>query len=120
MAESVYMIAPVVLALLMGKDPMKEIPVFEVDRKMSMLAGEYESYKGITKLSVVRKGGILFGEVKEKLVGQSFALIPEDDRLESLKFYIPAGGMRMSSEFVVDSSGKIDLYIERNRFHKVK
>jgi hypothetical protein len=47
-------------------------------------------------------------------------LIPEDDRLESLKFYTFASGMRMPVEFVVDSSGKIDLYIDRNRFHKVR
>jgi hypothetical protein len=120
MAESVYMIAPVVLAFLMGKDPLKEIPVFEVERKMGMLVGEYESYRGIVKVSIVRKGGILFVESKDKLAGQSLALIPESDRLESLRFYIPAGGMKMPAEFVVESSGKIDLYIERNRFHKVK
>jgi CubicO group peptidase (beta-lactamase class C family) len=120
MAESVYMIAPVVLALLMGKDPLKEIPVFEIERKMGMLVGEYESYRGIVKVSIVKKGGILFVESKDKLAGQSLALIPESDRLESLRFYIPAGGMKMPAEFVVDSSGKIDLYIERNRFHKVK
>jgi hypothetical protein len=119
-AESVYMITPVVLALLMGKDPMKEIPVFEIERKMGMLTGEYESYRGIAKISVVRKGGILFLESKDKLSEQSLALIPESDRLEKLKFYIFAGGMRMPAEFVVDSLGKIDLYIERNRFHKVK
>jgi hypothetical protein len=47
-------------------------------------------------------------------------LIPENDRLENLRFYIPAAGIRMPAEFVVDSSGKIDLYIERNRFHKIK
>lgn len=119
-AESVPMIAPVVLALLMGKDPMKEIPIFEIERKMGMLTGGYESYKGITKISVVRKGGILFAELKEKLYEQSLALIPESDRLDSLKFYILTGGIKMPAEFVVDSSGKIDLYIERNRYHKVK
>ncbi len=120
MADSVYMIAPVVLALLMGKDPTKEIPTFEIERKMSMLTGEYESYKGIAKVSVVRKGGILFVESKEKLSEQSLALIPESDRLETLKFYTLAGGIRMPAEFAVDSSGKIDLYTERNRFHKIK
>lgn len=85
-----------------------------------MLTGEYESYKGITKVSVVRKGGVLFMESNEKLFEQSLALIPESDRLESLKFYILEGGIRMPAEFVIDSLGKIDLYIERNRFHKVK
>ena len=119
-AESVFMIAPVVLASLMGKDPLKEIPIFEIERKMTMLAGDYASYKGIGKLSVVRKGGILFAEIKDKLAEQSLALIPENDKLENLRFYIPAGGMKMPAEFVVDSSGKIDLYIERNRFHKIK
>ena len=120
MADSVYLVAPVVLSLLMGKDPMKEIPVFEVERKMGMLAGKYESYKGIAKISIVRRGGILFLESKGKLSEQSIALIPESDTLESLKFYMLAGGTRMPAEFVADSSGKIDLYIERNRFHKVK
>jgi hypothetical protein len=120
MAESIYLIAPVILAYLMGKDPLKEIPIFETERKMSMLIGEYESYKGIAKVSVARKGGILFGEVKDKLSGYDFALIPEDDRLESLKFYMLSGGIRMPVEFAVDSSGKIDLYIGRNRFHKVR
>jgi len=120
MANSVVLVAPVVLALLMGKDPTKEIPIFEIERKMGMLTGQYESYKGITKVSVVRKGGILMMEAKEKLFEQSMALIPESDRLESLRFYTLSGGIRMPVEFVVDSSGKIDLYYERNRFHKVK
>jgi CubicO group peptidase (beta-lactamase class C family) len=119
-AESVYMIAPVVLALLIGKDPLKEIPVFEIEKKMSILVGEYESYKGIAKISVASKGGILFVESKEKLVEQCFALIPESDKLENLRFYILAGGTRMPVEFTIDSSGKVDLFIERNRFHKIK
>jgi CubicO group peptidase (beta-lactamase class C family) len=114
------MIAPVVLALLMGRDPLKEIPVFEVERKLGMLTGEYESYKGIWKISVVRMSGILLAESKDKLLEQSLALIPEDDRLESLKFYTFAGGTRSPVEFVTDPSGKIDLYFGHNRFHKVR
>jgi CubicO group peptidase (beta-lactamase class C family) len=120
MAESVYMIAPIVLATLMGKDPLKEIPIFEIERKMNMVLGEYASYKGIAKVSVVRKGGILFVENKDKLAEQNLALIPESDKLENMRFYIPTSGMRMPAEFVVDPSGKIDLYIERNRYHKIK
>jgi CubicO group peptidase (beta-lactamase class C family) len=114
------LMAPVALALLMGKDPLKDIPFFEVERKMAMLTGEYESYKGIWKFSVVRMGGILLAESKDKLLPQSLALIPEDDRLESLKFYTLAGGTRSPVEFVVDPSGKIDLYTGHNRFHKVR
>lgn len=115
----VSLIPAVVLASIMGKDPLKEIPVFEIDKKMDMLVGEYESYKGIVKLSIERKGGILMAEVKEKVEGGSFPLIPESDKLESLRFYVPSSGTRMQAEFVVDSSGKVDLYMERNRFHKI-
>lgn len=119
-AESMSLIPPVVLAFLMGRDPLKEIPVFEIEKKMAMLVGEYAGYKGIVKISVVRKGGLLFIEIKEKLAEQSLALIPESDRLENLKFYVPMTGTRIAAEFVVDASGKVDLYIERYRFHKVK
>lgn len=119
-AESASLIPPVVLALLIGKDPLKEIPIFEIEKKMAMLVGEYEGYKGIMKISVVRKGGLLFIEVKEKLAEQSLALIPESDKLESFRFYVPMSGTRTPAEFVVDTSGKVDLYIERYRFHKVK
>jgi hypothetical protein len=33
---------------------------------------------------------------------------------------VPMAGTRMAAEFVVEAPEKIDLYIERNRFHKVK
>ena len=118
--ESLSLIPYVVLASLMSKDPFKEIPVFEIEKKMNMLVGEYAGYKGIMKISVVRKGGLLFIESKEKLAEQNLALIPESDKLEDLKFYVPMAGTRIPAEFVVEASGKIDLYFERNRFHKVR
>jgi CubicO group peptidase (beta-lactamase class C family) len=119
-AELLSLIPPVILASLMGKDPLKEIPVFEIEKKMNMLVGEYTSYKGIAKISIARKGGLLFIEVKDKLAEYSAALIPESDKLENLKFYVPMAGARLAAEFVVDASGKVDLYIERHRLHKVK
>ena len=118
--ELVRLVPSVALTLLMGKDPFKEIPVFEIEKKMTMLVGEYAGYKGIMKTSVVRKGGLLFIESNEKGAEFNFALIPESDKLENLKFYIPWAGARMAAEFIVEASGKVDLYIERNRFHKIK
>jgi CubicO group peptidase (beta-lactamase class C family) len=108
------------LAFLMGKDPEKEMPLFERDKKLSMLAGSYETYKGVVKISVVKKGSLLYLEVKEKYMETSDPLIPETENIENFKFYIinPTGD-KMPAEFTVDPSGKIDLYVERNRFHKV-
>lgn len=109
-----------VLAALMGKNPEEEVPFFQIEKKLSMLAGVYKSYKGIIKLSVVKKGSILYLESKEKLMEMSVPLIPETDKIENFKFYIiSAPGERTPVEFIVDSSGKIDLYVERHRLHKV-
>jgi CubicO group peptidase (beta-lactamase class C family) len=108
------------LAFLMGKDPEKEIPFFEREKKLGVLAGLYEAYKGINKAAVVKKAGLLYLEVKEKWMETSDPLIPETEKIENFKFHIiSATGDKMPVEFTVDPSGKIDLYVERNRFHKV-
>jgi CubicO group peptidase (beta-lactamase class C family) len=111
------------LALMMDKDPLKEVPFFEADKKLSILAGEYASYKKTYRFNIVKRGGYLYFESKEKywLAMGGWPLIPEDEKLENLKFYIPsAPALREPLEFVVDSSGKVDLYYERNRFHKIR
>jgi CubicO group peptidase (beta-lactamase class C family) len=114
-----------VLVLMMGKDPIKEIPFFDVDRKLNMLVGVYATYRGILRIAVVRKGAYLFLEPKDRTstleLGMSVPLIPENERLESLRFYMmPAPGAKTSVEFLVEPSGKVELYVERYRFHKVE
>lgn len=107
------------ITFLMGKDPEKEIPDFEVERKLRMLAGEYSSYNGIFKASVVKKGSILYLESKQRGMPSSLPLIPETDQIENYVFYTYAGpGKRMKMEFTVDSSNKIDLDNGRIRYHK--
>ena len=118
-SASAYQVASVVMLLFMGLDPLKLIPTFEMEKRLEQLTGEYQTYKGIAKVSVVRKGGVLFLEAKEKLNEQSMALIPESDKFGTLNFHILTGGTRMPAEFLIDSSGKVDLFLERNRFRKV-
>ncbi|MHA1721603.1 MAG: serine hydrolase [Candidatus Baldrarchaeia archaeon] len=108
-----------VLALLIGKKP-DDLPFIAFDKKLSMLAGVYESYKGVNRVSVIKKGSMLYLEIKEKLWEMNVPLIPESEKLKEYKFYIIEGGMKIPVEFVVDPSGKIDLYMERHRLHKVK
>jgi len=91
----------------------------QIEKKLSMLTGVYESYKGINRISVVNKGGLLYVEAKERPFEMVVPLIPESEKIENLKFYILAGGQKNPVEFTPDSSGKIDLYIESNRFHKI-
>ncbi|MEM3700092.1 MAG: serine hydrolase [Candidatus Bathyarchaeia archaeon] len=110
-----------VMALFLGKDPEKDVPTFKAEKTMNMLTGEYASYKGIHKISVVKKMGLLYLESKEKFFEISAPLIPERDDIENLKFYVPElGGTKLPVEFEVGPDGKIDLYLERTRFHKTK
>jgi len=108
-----------ILTLLIGRKP-DELPFIALDKKLDMLVGVYESYKGINRASVVKRGSTLYLEIKDKLWEMNVPLIPVDERLEEYRFYIVEGGVKIPVEFVVDSSGKIDLYIERHRLHKVK
>lgn len=109
------------LVMLLGKDPEREIPDFTIQKKMDLLTGEYAIYKGIVTVSVVQKGAMLY--LEGELGGQkmSVPLIPEGDLLDDLKFYIiQEPGKKLPIEFDVADEGKIDLYVERNRFHKIK
>ena len=108
------------LAALMGKDPEKEIPYFQIEKKLNMLAGEYATYKGINKVSIEKKGGMLYLEYKRWDMELRAPLIPETEKLENYKFYIISGpGSKTPVEFTADPSGKIDLYVERDRLHKI-
>lgn len=87
---------------------------------MDMLTGEYEIYKGIVKVSVKKKGPMLYVDSEAWGTKTISPLIPETDKIENYKFYTISGpGRKTPVEFVVKSSGRIDLYIERNRFHKI-
>jgi hypothetical protein len=109
------------LANLMGKDPEKDIPDFEIEKKLGMLVGKYALYKGIHDVSVVKKGALLFLESKIGGMETSYPLIPETDKVENFNFWVYVGpGKKQHIEFVVESPDKIDLYMERNRFHKLK
>ncbi|MFX1486669.1 MAG: serine hydrolase [Promethearchaeota archaeon] len=109
------------LASLMGRDPEKEIPFFEIDEKLNMLPGEYKTYRGALRISIVKRGPLLFLEPRDKLIQTSTPLIPETKRIEDFKFYIVSeAGEKRSVWFEVDSLGKIDFYLERYRFHKTE
>ncbi len=116
----------IVMATLLGKNPLKDIPFLNLDEKMSQLTGEYETYKGIHKMSVVIRGGLLYIEAEDRRIsfagisqGMSVPLIPASDTLEEFKFYMINGPNAKSTvEFSTSSKGKVDLYIAEWVFHK--
>lgn len=106
------------LALLLGKDPEKNLPFLEIEKKLSMLEGKYEAYKKLNKVSVVRRGSLLYLVRGQDETGTP--LIPESDSMEDLKFYIYGVGAKTLVEFEVDPEGRVHLYLDRWYLHKAK
>lgn len=113
-------VAQGVLAALMGHTPEEAIPTIRVWERMRTLTGTYETYKGLAKAEVVSRGGLLYLVQKGYVSDVAVPLIPEEDNLEGDRFYILSEGVRQPVEFVVESKDLIDLYVERNRYHKLR
>lgn len=108
------------LALLMGKNPEKELPFMPIEERMNQLVGKYEGYKGLRRIQVVKKGPMLYLEEQTKYSDTSIPLIPEKESIEDYRFHIyTSPGVKMQAEFVVNSEKSIELYLERWRLHKV-
>jgi len=107
-----------IFATMMGSEPSEAVPSIAVKKRMSELAGVYETYMGIEKVSVVRKGGMLYLEQKDLFTDALVPLIPEDPIMESATFYTLTDGVKAPIEFVERGDGGIDLFIERYCYHR--
>lgn len=120
------LIAPLAMLIstfLIGKDPLKDLKILEIEQSIAALTGIYETYKGINRLKVIKRGSMLYlvgdDEPFAFNQGMSIPLIPES--VENLKFYYFSGiGGKTFVTFVKDSPNKFSLYISNNHFHKVK
>jgi len=115
-------IAESVLAILMGKDPAEVIPALVIRERMKRLQGSYEVYRGLERLEVVSRGGLLHLETKNRRTEKTTftPLIPEDPTLASTDFYVLRNGLKSPVEFKIHENGKIDLFIGRYCYHKVE
>lgn len=113
-------IAESVLAILMGKNPAETIPALMIRERMKRLQGSYEVYRGLERLKVVNRGGLLHLERKSPRTEKTTTtpLIPEDPTLVSTDFYTLRNGLKSPVEFKVHEDGKTDLFIGRYCYHK--
>jgi len=114
-------IAESVLAILMGQEPSKVVPALRVRERMDRLVGAYETYKGLERLQVVKRGGMLYLQSKNRLTGLARAapLVPEDTLLDSTRFYTWSNGSKSPIEFrVSDEGGTVDLIVGRYRYRQ--
>ncbi len=113
-------IAQAIIAILLGKNPITEHPILRIDGKLSKLAGEYQTYKGITKLTIVKRGLTLYGKQPDKET-IDFTIIPVNDDPDDHHFWVPNGANQYPVEFLVDKEKGTIIYLhERNAYHKIK
>jgi CubicO group peptidase (beta-lactamase class C family) len=114
-------IAESVFAILLGRDPEEAIPGLYIRERMKRLMGSYEVYRGLERLKVVSRGGLLHLETTSPRTEATTLtpLIPEDPTLASTDFYTVSNGLKSPVEFVIRNDGAIDLFIGRYCYHKV-
>jgi CubicO group peptidase (beta-lactamase class C family) len=113
-------IGKTILCKLLGKIPEDEIPFFKIESKMEKFAGEYKNYKGLTKIKILLENGMLTLETRYRDIPSRFPLIPEDLKISNNRFYIYIFGSKTPVLFEEREKDQIDVFIERNRFHKFK
>ncbi|UCG01632.1 MAG: serine hydrolase [Candidatus Heimdallarchaeota archaeon] len=115
------MLALSTLAMLIGVDVKKEFPLFRSRDHLEKLAGEYELYKGVGKMKLTTKGGLLF--YKFDYWGIDAPLIPleSDNDVITLSYYLltEVGG-KDPIEFEIDEKGTIWMHHERLKWKKVR
>ena len=104
------------LSQLIGEDP-KTLPFLKVDRVLSRLEGQYETYKGTLKITIKKKKGILYFEYRNKYEEEVFPLTPERLEEDRATFYVIAGGVKTTMEFRM-SDDKVELIGDRAKFVK--
>jgi len=89
-------------------------PLLKLREHRSHLEGEYQTYKGMSKITITAAGGALY----LKSGNDRMQLIPMSDE-PTLDYYIPTEmGGKEPVQFE-ESEGRIFLNIERNRWKKV-
>ena len=114
------LISQTVLSMLLDKIPEEVIPYYGIEKKMEQFSGEYANYKKLTNVRVFIENGILILETKYNEITNRYPLIPEDPKLEENKFYIYNFGNKTPVTFETKENNKLDMFIERNCFHKIK
>jgi len=104
------------LSQFIEQDP-RNLPLLKIDRILSKLEGQYETYKGTMKITIKKTGGILYFEYKNKYQEEVFPLTPEKLEEDRATFYVIAGGVRIAMEFRI-SDNKVELIGDRAKFVK--
>jgi len=109
------------LAVLLGQDMNRAVPIIEIQKKLERLQGKYKTY-GAIQAEVSMQDGIIYAEITfpGQIKPVKFPLAVEN--LEKLKFSVPIAfpGQAIEVQFIIDEkTGKVHLQADRYYFHKI-
>jgi hypothetical protein len=105
------------LALMLGRDPEKELVYILHERVYEKLVGDYVSYKETMKVKIERRGPLLYITFRGKYVVWDIPLVPEKIGENEYVFYSPSLGAKTPAVFY-ERDGKIEMIYERYKFVK--
>ncbi len=112
-----------ILAVLLGKNPVTDLPFLNLMQKLNTFTGVYHTYRGIMKARIENHGFLLhFVRDATKINPRvDIPLIPEDNGFETNKFYVVTGpGGKMPVEFFFKKKEPVSLYFGQTYYKKVK
>jgi len=105
-------IGALILAELLGVRE-EALPFVRYQRLADELCGTYQNFSRTVTLELRQVGPTLYAAFSEGGVTQSFPVVLEGEEL-----HIVVGVEKMPIELIKDA-GRVDLLVERNRFHRV-
>ena len=105
------------LALMLGRDPERELEFIRSDRVLDRLAGIYETYRSTTRVRIERKGSILLMISKGRYTGYELPLIPVSIGDREYEFFIPDLGRKIPVYFRETDKG-VEMIYERYKYIK--
>jgi CubicO group peptidase (beta-lactamase class C family) len=104
------------LAMLLGEDPEK-LPYVKTDRLLTELTGNYETYKGTTRVTVKKAGDFLMMVSPGKYGTSTTPLIPVSIEGNKRTFYTLSSNSKVYGEFTVEPD-KTTFVFERYAYRK--
>ena len=115
------MLALSTLGMLLGVEVKKKFPLFRYRNHLEKFAGEYELYKGVSKMKLTSKGGLLFYQFDYWGINAPLIPFEDDNDLITFNYYlITEVGEKDPVQFEIDENGTIWMHHERLKWKKVR
>ena len=106
------------LLALMGKNPEEVLPGMQVNEIDALLAGEYESYQGLSKATLIPMGsGLMMINVEG--MPMPMPIIPDEKDPTHMRYFLYAGGIKFIVQFYKEDDGNVFVTLEAKLFQKV-